>query len=810
MNPRHLTICLLALTLVLPVGLSESLRTTDPELAPATNATALELDGSVTLQRNGSVIELVETNEPVAPNTAPAGLGGEDSWVDANGDTMFGNLVLDGADILVGDEAIRFTNGELRGTDDGTGLSYGGDRVCTEVLDIPGCGGLTEVSAGPGLLASGSPGSVTLSADYGEVQARVHGSCSPGSVVSAIQEDGSVVCGADQDTDTLDELVCSSGHVAKFDGAAWACAQDLDSPDADTLGGLDAGQFLRSDVDATFTGGTLDLSSGAALRTAGAAQFGGTVSIGTTTPQARLHVTETSSGQPELQINQTSICDGCAPPALQDPILTRTLSDETLSGKLTLRQDGTPMLVARTGADLTAILCQDLRCESTVKRTIDQGVSGSGFGDAEVLTRSSGNPFIVYTDMVNADLKAADCHDPDCVEVTIRTLDAAGDVGFDVGLTLQPDGSPIVSYADEDEVSLAVVSCSDARCTSALKNTHDIGVGGAGSSIAIRADGTPVIAYLGSTHADPNFASLRVADCHDSICAGATIRVLEDTVAASDTSIKLGSQGPIIAYVSAGADQNPSLASCSDPGCTSPDLRVVADVWVQAAALSPVSSPPLLVFRDEATQDLKSARCTDEWCTDTTIRTLLPEERVSVSPSLSWSSIGDLIVYGDQGTGELRLLIDEPDAGRLIARAPNGFTLLTTPDGQVGAELPRGSGSWSAVSDRNTKTALDPVEPTTVLDRITDLPLYEWQYKAQSPDVRHMGPMAQDFYAAFGLGEDERHISQVDADGVALAAIQGLVEEIEQRDERIDELEARLATLEAALHQLVETPEEAS
>jgi len=62
-----------------------------------------------------------------------------------------------------------------------------------------------------------------------------------------------------------------------------------------------------------------------------------------------------------------------------------------------------------------------------------------------------------------------------------------------------------------------------------------------------------------------------------------------------------------------------------------------------------------------------------------------------------------------------------------------------------------------------------------------------------------MGPTAQDFHAAFGLGEDDRHIATVDRRGVALAAIQGLSEELKARDAKIQALEVRLEKLERAL-----------
>ena len=82
------------------------------------------------------------------------------------------------------------------------------------------------------------------------------------------------------------------------------------------------------------------------------------------------------------------------------------------------------------------------------------------------------------------------------------------------------------------------------------------------------------------------------------------------------------------------------------------------------------------------------------------------------------------------------------------------------------------------VSDRRAKTGFAPVDPVDVLARVLELPISEWSYKTATAE-RHLGPMAQDFHAAFGLGGDDRTIATVDADGVALAAIQGLNAKLE-------------------------------
>ena len=87
-----------------------------------------------------------------------------------------------------------------------------------------------------------------------------------------------------------------------------------------------------------------------------------------------------------------------------------------------------------------------------------------------------------------------------------------------------------------------------------------------------------------------------------------------------------------------------------------------------------------------------------------------------------------------------------------------------------------------------------------------------WNYKSQDPSIRHIGPMAQDFYAAFGVGEDDTHISTTDADGVALAASQALYalaqeqqRQLTSQQARIDQLEQENSALEARIDAIERT-----
>jgi hypothetical protein len=114
----------------------------------------------------------------------------------------------------------------------------------------------------------------------------------------------------------------------------------------------------------------------------------------------------------------------------------------------------------------------------------------------------------------------------------------------------------------------------------------------------------------------------------------------------------------------------------------------------------------------------------------------------------------------------------------------------------------RVNGTFVSASDRNLKENFRSVDTRSVLDKVATLPISEWNYR-DDPGSRHLGPVAQDFHAAFGIGPDDRHIATVDADGVALAAIQGLNQKLEEtvrlQGDRIERLEAELSELRRLL-----------
>ena len=107
------------------------------------------------------------------------------------------------------------------------------------------------------------------------------------------------------------------------------------------------------------------------------------------------------------------------------------------------------------------------------------------------------------------------------------------------------------------------------------------------------------------------------------------------------------------------------------------------------------------------------------------------------------------------------------------------------------------SGYWTDVSDRNMKENFANINTRQVLETLASLPIQQWNYKVEEDGIRHIGPMAQDFYAAFGYGDSDTGLASIDTNGVALAAIQGLYEVVQEKDAQIAELETRLAEVES-------------
>lgn len=130
------------------------------------------------------------------------------------------------------------------------------------------------------------------------------------------------------------------------------------------------------------------------------------------------------------------------------------------------------------------------------------------------------------------------------------------------------------------------------------------------------------------------------------------------------------------------------------------------------------------------------------------------------------------------------------------ASCANGETCCAGLECCAGVPVPAGNeycGEVCPKSDVNIKRDFVSVDPNEVLDKLSRLPVGVWSYRTEGSTVRHIGPLAQDFMATFGVGSSDRTILQVDADGVSFAAIQALNARLARLEEQNKKLESELA-----------------
>ncbi|MFA6571335.1 MAG: tail fiber domain-containing protein, partial [Bacteroidota bacterium] len=139
----------------------------------------------------------------------------------------------------------------------------------------------------------------------------------------------------------------------------------------------------------------------------------------------------------------------------------------------------------------------------------------------------------------------------------------------------------------------------------------------------------------------------------------------------------------------------------------------------------------------------------------------------------------------------------------LTMRFEGGYRLWSSyPDSTAGVYMRHGQSSWSSYCDRNLKTNFRKLDKEDVLKKVQDMPVTEWNYK-KFDSIKYIGPMAQDFYAAFHLGgEDSLGINTICMDGVNMAAIQGLIKRTDDLNSEVVNLKSYIEKLEKELNKI--------
>lgn len=187
------------------------------------------------------------------------------------------------------------------------------------------------------------------------------------------------------------------------------------------------------------------------------------------------------------------------------------------------------------------------------------------------------------------------------------------------------------------------------------------------------------------------------------------------------------------------------------------------------------------------------------------------DDSVAIGTKAETGPTGDgSFVFADSSSSEF---FTSAAFNEFRARFAGGFYLYTAANLGSGVALAAGGSSWAALSDANAKERFADVDGEDLLARLAGVPIRTWNYKAQGTAIRHIGPTAQDFRAAFGLGDFSLRINTIDADGVALASIKAIDARTRSLSADVEtmaedaitlrrsyaQLRARLARLEAAL-----------
>jgi endosialidase-like protein len=204
---------------------------------------------------------------------------------------------------------------------------------------------------------------------------------------------------------------------------------------------------------------------------------------------------------------------------------------------------------------------------------------------------------------------------------------------------------------------------------------------------------------------------------------------------------------------------------------------------------------------------------------DVGIGTASPDNKLHVTSSAAGATGTGLLVENTSGTnlqrevaefrnnGGVSVIFEDTSLATRWVTGTSGNNYIWNEQANAGIEMTlTNTGNLTitgvyASSDRSLKKDIVPVR-RDVLEKLAAVPISTWTFKTD--EIRHMGPMAQDFAAVFGLGIDDKHVSPMDLAGVSMAAVQALNEVVQEKDREITDLKSRIEALEKMFQSLAQ------
>ena len=294
------------------------------------------------------------------------------------------------------------------------------------------------------------------------------------------------------------------------------------------------------------------------------------------------------------------------------------------SPSIAIGADGFPIVSYWDGffTNLKVAKCVNAACTgSSTLSTVEDSPGNVGSVSA-IAVGPDGLPVIAYYDATNGNLKVAKCANAACSGggSTISTVDSSvNDVGWFPSMAIGTDGLAVIAYYDATNLDLKVAKCADAACTtgtSTITTVDSAGSVGTSTSIAVGVDGLPVISYYGATT-----GHLKVAKCVNPACTGGSTLSAVDSAGSvgQRTSIAIGADGlPVISYLGSG-NAILKVAKCTNPACTAgtSTLSTVDSggfVGLYSSIAIGAGGLPVISYHDQNNTDLKVARCGNVFC----------------------------------------------------------------------------------------------------------------------------------------------------------------------------------------------------